>query len=210
MEYKLRAYPRGSERPKALRREGKLPAVLYNRHMNEKIYVDAVEFDKVFRRASIHHVITLELEDGRAVDTLVRQVELDKRKHAPEHVDFYALADEPIEMYVNLKFVGTPVGTKLGGVLEEVMTDILVKTLPRNIPEYIEVDVSNLEIGDVLHVGDIAFPEGVEPLADAEETVATVVPPEDVEKLEAEAVEAPEAVEAEPEVIQKGKAEEEA
>jgi len=208
MEYRLRAYHRGSERPNALRRQGKLPAVLYNRHMNEKIYVDAVEFDKVFRQASIHHVITLELEDGRAVDTLVRQVELNKRKHVPEHVDFYALADEPIEMYVTLKFVGTPVGTKLGGVLEEVMTDILVKTLPRNIPEYIEVDVSGLEIGDVLHVGDIRFPEGVEPLADAEETVATVVPPEDVEKLEAEA-ETAEAAEAEPEVIQKGKVEEE-
>ena len=208
MEYKLRAYYRGDERPKALRREGKLPAVLYNRHMNEKIYVDFVEFDKVFRQASIHHVITLELEDGRAVDTLVRQVELNKRKHLPEHVDFYALADEPIEMYVTLKFVGTPVGTKQGGVLEEVMTDILVKTLPKNIPEYIEVDVSGLEIGDVLHVGDIQFPEGVEPLVDRETTVATVVPPEDVERLEAETAEA-EVSEAEPEVIQKGKTEEE-
>ncbi len=206
MEYKVRAYYRQDERPKALRRQGKLPAVVYNRDMNEKIYVDYIEFDKVFRQASIHHVITLEFEDGKAIDTLVRQVNLDKRRHAPEHVDFYALANEPIEMYVSLKFVGTPKGEKQGGVLEQLMTDILVKTLPKNIPESIEVDVSGMEIGDVLHVSDLPFPEGVEPLVPGEEAVATVVPPEDVEKLEAEA-EAP--VEGEPEVIGKGKTEEE-
>ncbi len=207
MEYKVRAYYRQDERPKALRRQGKLPAVVYNRDMNEKIYVDYIEFDKVFRKASIHHVITLEFEDGKTVDTLVRQVNLDKRRHAPEHVDFYALANEPIEMYVSLKFVGTPKGEKLGGVLEHLMTDILVKTLPRNIPEAIEVDVSGMEIGDVLHVSDLPFPEGVEPLVPGEEAVATLVPPEDVEKLEAEAAEAP--AEGEPEVIGKGKTEEE-
>ncbi len=207
MEYKVRAYYRQDERPKALRRQGKLPAVVYNRDMNEKIYVDYIEFDKVFRKASIHHVITLEFEDGKTVDTLVRQVNLDKRRHAPEHVDFYALANEPIEMYVSLKFVGTPKGEKQGGVLEQLMTDILVKTLPKNIPEAIEVDVSGMEIGDVLHVADLPFPEGVEPLVPGEEAVATLVPPEDVEKLEAEAAEAP--AEGEPEVIGKGKTEEE-
>jgi large subunit ribosomal protein L25 len=206
MEYKVRAYYRQDERPKALRRQGKLPAVVYNRDMNEKIYVDYIEFDKVFRKASIHHVITLEFEDGKTVDTLVRQVNLDKRRHAPEHVDFYALAEEPIEMYVSLKFTGTPKGEKMGGVLEQLMTDILVKTLPKNIPESIEVDVSGMEIGDVLHVADLPFPEGVEPLVPGEEAVATLVPPEDVEKLEAEA-EVP--AEGEPEVIGKGKAEEE-
>jgi len=206
MEYRLRAYRRTNERPSVLRREGKIPAVVYNRHMNEKIYVNFLEFDKVFRKASIHHVVTLELDDGKTIDTLVCQVNLDKRRRRPEHVDFYALADEPIDMYVPLKFVGTPVGVKLGGVLEEVMTDILVRTLPRNIPDAIEVDVSGLNIGDVVHVSDIAFPEGVKPLVDLEETVATLVPPEDVERLEAEAGEAEEG---EPEVIQRGKVEEE-
>ncbi len=206
MEYRLRAYRRTNERPSVLRREGKIPAVVYNRHMNEKIYVNFLEFDKVFRKASIHHVVTLELDDGKTIDTLVRQVNLDKRRRRPEHVDFYALADEPIDMYVPLKFIGTPVGVKLGGVLEEVMTDILVRTLPRNIPDAIEVDVSGLNIGDVVHVSDIAFPEGVRPLVDLEETVATLVPPEDVESLEAEAGEVEEG---EPEVIQRGKVEEE-
>ncbi len=84
--------------------------------------------------------------------------------------------------------------------------DILVRVSPRNIPEYIEVDVSGLGIGDSLHASELRLPEGVKLALPPEETIAAVVPPEDVERLEAEAAEAP----AEPEVIKKGKKEEEA
>jgi large subunit ribosomal protein L25 len=91
-------------------------------------------------------------------------------------------------------------------VLQEVHRDILVRVSPRNIPEFIEVDVSGLGIGDSLHAADLKLPEGVKLAINPEETIAAVVPPEDVEKLAAEAAEAP----AEPEVIKKGKKEEEA
>lgn len=206
MEYRLKAYYREGERPAALRRVGKLPGVIYNRSLNRKVYVDLSEFDKVFRQASIHQVIVLELPDGQELPTLVRQVNLDKRRRRPEHVDFYVLSDEPVEMYVPLRFVGTPVGVREGGVLQEVHRDILVRVSPRNIPEYIEVDVSGLGIGDSLHVADLTLPEGVRLAMPPEETLAAVVPPEDVEKLADAAAEAP----AEPEVIRKGKKEEEA
>lgn len=205
MEYRLKAYYREGESPAALRRGGKLPGVMYNKSLNKKVYVELGEFDKVFRQASIHHVIVLELPDGE-FPTLVRQVNLDKRRRRPEHVDFYVLSDEPVEMYVPLRFVGTPVGVREGGVLQEVHRDILVRVSPRNIPEYIEVDVSGLGIGDSLHASELRLPEGVKLALPPEETIAAVVPPEDVERLEAEAAEAP----AEPEVIKKGKKEEEA
>ena len=209
MEYKLKAYNRGSEKPQVLRREGKLPGIMYNKNVNKKLFVNLGEFDKVFRRAGVHHVITLELEDGEMVDTVVRAVQLNKRRRRPEHVDFYVLTKgQTLDMYVTLKFVGEPKGVKLGGVLSTELTDLEVRVLPRNIPDHIEVDVSDLEIGDALHASDLAFPEGVELLTDPEAVVAAVVPPEDVEKLEAEAEEA-EDYEAEPEVIKKGKAEEE-
>ena len=194
MEYRLKAYYREGEKPSALRRAGKLPGVMYNRHLNRKVYVDLVEFDKVFRQASIHHVIVLELPDGQSLPTLVRQVNLDKRRRRPEHVDFFVLSDEPVEMYVPLRFV-----------LQEIHRDILVKVSPRNIPEFIEVDVSGLEIGDSLHASDLKLPPGVELAVSPEETIAAVVPPEDVEKLAEEAA----AEVAEPEVIKKGKEEEE-
>jgi large subunit ribosomal protein L25 len=205
MEYRLKAFYREGEKPGALRRAGKLPGVMYNKSLNRKVYVELSEFDKVFRQASIHHVIVLELPDGE-LPTLVRQVNLDKRRRRPEHVDFFVLSDEPVEMYVPLRFVGTPVGVREGGVLQEVRRDILVRVSPRNIPEFIEVDVSGLGIGDSLHAADLKLPEGVRLAISPEETIAAVVPPEDVEKLAAEAAEAP----AEPEVIKKGKKEEEA
>ena len=65
MEYRIKAYYREGEKPQALRQAGKLPGVMYNRSLNRKVYVDLSEFDKVFRQASIHHVIVLELPMGR-------------------------------------------------------------------------------------------------------------------------------------------------
>jgi len=209
MEYKLKAYYRESEKPQVLRREGKLPGIMYNKNVNQKLYVNLGEFDKVFRSAGVHHVITLELPDGETVDTVVRAVQLNKRRRRPEHVDFYVLTKgQTLDMYVTLKFVGEAKGVKLGGVLSTELTDLEVRVLPRNIPDHIEVDVSDLEIGDALHASDLNLPEGVELLTDPEAVVVAVVPPEDVEKLEAEAEEAVD-YEAEPEVIKKGKAEEE-
>lgn len=205
MEYRLKAYYRESENPEVLRNTGKLPGILYNKQMNKKVYVDLGEFDKVFRAASIHHVITLEL-DGKTQDVLVRQVNLDKRKRRPAHVDFYALSDEPVAMYVPLKFVGTPQGVRLGGVMDTVLRDVEVKVSPRNIPDFIEVDVSGLGIGDSLHLSDLKLPAGVKLNMKGDSTVVTIVPPEDAEKLVTETA-AP--VAAEPEVIKKGKVEEE-
>ncbi len=205
MEYRLKAYYRETEKPGALRRAGRLPGVIYNKHLNKKVYLDLAEFDRVFRQAGIHHVITLELPDGQVAPSLVRQVNLDKRRRRPEHVDFYVLSDEPVEMYIPLRFVGEAPGVREGGVLQEVRRDILVRVSPRNIPEYIEVDISSLYIGDSLHAEDLRLPEGVRLAMDLKETVVAVVPPEDVEKLAAEAEAAP----AEPEVIGKGKTEEE-
>ena len=207
MEYRLKAQPRGSEKLDVLRDSGKVPGVLYNRHENQKVVVDLKEFDKVYRQASIHHVITLEMEGGKTVDTLVRQINLDKRKRRPEHVDFYALSDDPVLMWVPVKLIGTAQGVRMGGVLQLVNNDIQVKVSPKNIPDHIEVDVSELPIGGSLHMSDLKLPEGVKLAMNASVTLVAIVPPEDAEKLAAQAAVAP--TSAEPEVIKKGKVEEE-
>jgi large subunit ribosomal protein L25 len=205
MEYRLKAQTRGAEKLDMLRDSGQVPGVLYNRSENQKVVVDLKEFDKVYRQASIHHIITLEMEGGKTVDTLVRQINLDKRKRRPEHVDFYAVTDEPILMWVPVKLVGTAQGVRMGGVLQLVNNDIQVKVSPKNIPDHIEVDVSELAIGHSLHMSDVKLPEGVKLAMNAGTTVVAIVPPEDAEKLAAAA--AP--TSAEPEVIKKGKVEEE-
>lgn len=203
MEYRLKAFFRGDEKAARLRESGRLPGILYNRIHNEPLFVELKAFDKVFRQASIHHVITLEMPDGTSRDALVRQVELDKRLRRPSHVDFYLLSDEPVDMYVPLKFVGIAAGVRLGGVLGEVRHDVQVRVVPKSIPDFIEVNVSAMKVGDSMHLSDLLLPEGIELITNVHLTVATVVPPEDVESLEGETVE--EEVGAEPEVIKRGK-----
>jgi large subunit ribosomal protein L25 len=203
MEYRLKAHYRDNTNPEKLRDAGMLPGVLYNKQINQKVYVDLAEFDKVFRQASIHHVIVLEMPDGSVADTLVRQINLDKRKRRPEHVDFYAVTDQPVDMFVPVKVVGTAPGVRNGGVLDLLHRDIEVRVNPKQVPDFIEVNVSGLNIGDSIHLSDLALPEGVKALMSARETIVAVVPSEDADKLAAAGTAA-----AEPEVIRKGKTEE--
>lgn len=205
MEYRLKAQTRGDENLNALRDAGKLPGVLYNKNENRKVVVDLREFNKVFMQAGIHHVITLELE-GKTVDTLVRQVNLDPRRRRPNHIDFYALSDEPVQMWIPVKIVGTAQGVRLGGVLQLVNADIQVKVSPKAIPEFIEVDVSELNIGDSIHMEELKLPEGVKLAMNPKDTVVSIVPPVDAEK---ELAAAETAAPTEVEVIKKGKTEEE-
>jgi large subunit ribosomal protein L25 len=205
MEYRIKALSRGNENPTALREAGKLPGVVYNRQENYKVVVDLKEFNKVFMAAGIHQVITLELEGGKTIDTLVRQINLDKRRRRPDHVDFYALSDEPVLMWIPVKVVGIPQGVREGGVLQMVNNDLQVKVLPKSIPPFIEVNASELRIGDSIHADGLTLPEGVKLAMNARTTVLAIVPPEDAEKLTAQAA----AVPAEVEVIKKGKVEEE-
>ncbi|MHC5831944.1 MAG: 50S ribosomal protein L25, partial [Nostoc sp.] len=94
---------------------------------------------------------------------------------------------------VRFRFVGTAIGVKQdGGVLDTVITELQVSCAPENIPDVIEIDVTNLQMGDSLSIGDIVFPEGVTPLAEPERLVVSVLPPqinaEDEIEAEAEAV----------------------
>jgi len=205
MEYRIKAQTRGSEKASALRGAGKLPGVVYNRNENYKVAVDLKEFNKVFMAAGIHNVITLELDNGKTVEALVRQVNLDKRRRRPEHVDFYAISDEPVVMWIPVKIEGTAQGVREGGVLQLVNTDVQVKVSPKAIPPHIEVNVSNLRIGDSIHADELSLPPGVKLAMNPRDTIVAIVPPEDADKLTAEAAATPEEVE----VIKKGKTEEE-
>ena len=204
MEYRIKAEVRGNDKAEALRDAGKLPGVVYNKKENTKVVVDLKEFNKVFMSAGIHHIISLEMEGGKVVDTLVRQINLDKRKRRPEHVDFFAVTDEPVTMYIPFKLIGTAQGVREGGVLQLVNNDVQLKVNPKAIPEFVEVDISSLRIGDSIHMNELTLPEGVKLAMNAKDVVVAIVPPEDAEKLTAAAT-APTEVE----VIKKGKVEEE-
>ncbi|WP_373525045.1 50S ribosomal protein L25/general stress protein Ctc [Nostoc sp.] len=175
--------PEGSK-PRALRRSGLIPANLYGHKGTESISltINAKTVERLLKRASVNNtLIDLNITDvpwrGKA---LLRELQIHPAKGTPYHLSFFAVAghgDTTVE--VRLRFVGNAVGVKQdGGVLDTVITELQVSCAPENIPDVIEIDVSNLQIGDSLSISDIPFPEGVTPLAELERLVVSVLPPQ--------------------------------
>lgn len=195
------------EAGKTSRGQGSLPGIVYNREMNVPVSVDMKAFDKVFRSQGTSSIIDLMI-DGQNQEVLVKAVQMDKRRRVPQHVDFYAvMANQTVEVNVPITLIGTAEGVRDGGVLDVQKRDVLISILPRLIPQHIDVDVSSLKIGDSLHVRDLRsiLPAEAEILDDEDITLLAVVPPRAEEPVEAAA--AP--TSAEPEVITKGKKDEE-
>jgi large subunit ribosomal protein L25 len=204
----------GKGSARKLRAAGRVPAVIYG-HGEEtrKLSVDAHELMTLFSKIRVEStVITMnidgETEPSRA---LVREVQRHAFRDDVVHVDFYQIhAGEMLTVQVPVRLVGAAPGVKAGGVLQHSLSEIEVRCLPDRIPTTLDVDISALEIGDSVHVRDIAQPEGVEFLVDAERTVCSLMAPTLVVEAEDEAAAA--AVEgevAEPEVIARGKEDDE-
>ena len=147
---------------------------------------------------------------GTVARTLIREIQRHPFKKQILHIDFQELvAGEKVTVNVPIVLTGTPEGVRLsGGILSQVMYELSILVDPVNIPRRVEADVGNVAIGHSLHVSDLKVPEGIEILDDAGATVAVVSAP----KVEAEATPAAEGAEtsAEPELIRKTKADEEA
>jgi large subunit ribosomal protein L25 len=201
---------KGSPAARRLRAKGRVPAVIYGHgRPPEALSVSQAELEKaLIGVAAASTVIDLTM-DGKPVKTLIREIQRTAVRREILHVDFYEIhADEKIKLKVPVHLVGTPDGVRnAGGVLDQVLREIEIEVLPTQIPERIELDVSALTIGKSLHVRDITL-EHATILTHLDETVCTVVPPR-IEEVVAPAPEA--AVEvAEPELIRKPRAEEEA
>jgi len=198
---KLEAVKRSAGNVPALRREGRLPGVVYNSQLNLTVSVDGRDFDKVFRSQGTSSIIDLAV-DGDTHAVLVKQVQMDKRRRQPMHVDFYAVTEgQVVDVHVPIEVHGTAAGVREGGMLDVHRREVYIEVMPRLIPNHIEVDVSALVIGDSIHIADIAslLPAEARILDDLERTILTVVPPRLVEDEEEEAAEAGEGVE--PELI---------
>ncbi len=199
---KLEAQKRSAGKAAALRREGRLPGVVYNSGLNVTVSVDRRAFDKVFRSRGTSNIIDLEV-DGTVHAVLVKQVQMDKRRRLPQHVDFYAVTEgQVVDIHVPIEIEGTSRGQREGGMLDVHRREVHIEIMPRLIPENIVVDVSELEIGDSLHVADVAdlLPKEARILDDLDRTILSVVPPRLAEAEE----EAAEEEAAEPEVISRG------
>ena len=192
------------------RRAGRVPGILYG-HGEESIplSVDARELQRLVHSVSIENtIVDLALEGTRQpYKVLIREIQRHPTREEYLHIDFFHVAmDEKISVEVPVVLTGEPIGVRnKGGILDHQLRELEVYCLPGEIPEKIEVDVTNLDIGDSIHVRDLAVPEGVEVEADLDRSVAAVLAPA-VVAAEEEAVAAEEP--AEPELIGKRKAEE--
>lgn len=200
---------------KAARSAGKVPAVIYGHGREpQPLALGSVEFDRLLEKISPETTIVEVTIGGQATKALIREIQRHPIKQGIVHVDFQEIhAGEKLRLEIPIHLVGTADGVRnQGGVLDQVLRTIEIEVLPEHIPEHVELDVTALVIGRSLHVSDLNIPN-VEILTDAALTVATVVAPraeEEVTPAAAVAVEGAEATAvAEPEVIKKGKTDEE-
>jgi large subunit ribosomal protein L25 len=195
---------------RSLRREGVVPAVLYRGGSSMPIKINTKELSGFMHATAGEQVmVDIEFSDGEKRLALMKDYQVDPLKGELLHTDFFEVSlTEKIKVTVHVTTVGEPIGVKRdAGLLQYGTREIEIQCLPDRVPGHVEVDVSGLEIGKAIHVGDLSLGEGVEVLTDAGDLIATVTAPIVEAKVEAE-VAAPEV--AEPEVIKKGKKEEEA
>lgn len=212
----LKALPRqetGKGPARRMRREGRIPAVMYGRDEETRsLSIDALEFDNLMRHVSLENtLIDLSIKGKRGkIRALVGEVQMNPVKAEVLHVDFHQIqAGEEVNVQVPIHLEGTAAGVKEGGVLQHVLHEVEVRCSADAIPEGFTVDVSALAIGDSIHVADMAFPEGVEVQVDEDRTVCLVAAPRVLVTEEEEA--AAELEEgAEPELVGRGEREEEA
>lgn len=173
--------PEGSK-PKALRREGLIPAALYGHKGAESISLTmpAKEAQTLLKQAAINNtLVDLEIADlswnGKA---LIREVQAHPWKKTLYHLSFFSVSkDQTITLVVPLEIVGESAGKKEGGILEQNITELNISCTSNNIPQAIQIDVSSFEIGTSLSVGELNVPEGVTVLDDSEQTVFSIGAP---------------------------------
>jgi large subunit ribosomal protein L25 len=170
-----------------LRREAKIPAVVYGSHGNRNVTVDSHEFHTSFKTISENTIIDLKCGKD-SFQVFIKDYQKDIITGKIQHIDFYEIdKNKAIHTHVPFKFTGNPVGVRDGGSLEHKMEDIMVECLPKDLPEAIIVAIENMGIGDVMHVRDLPNMNGIKFLAQPDQTVVVIT------HIKAEVIAAPEA-----------------
>lgn len=157
----LKTSPRA---PKETKSEGMIPAVYYGSHAaSTPIFINAIDFKKVLSQAGESSSIELVTEHG-SENAMIKDVQFDPVKHMPIHADFYVIEKgQKVHVMTPIEFVGESEAVKAGGILVKVMHELSVEGEPSKLPQHFEVDLSKLAtMEDVIKVGDIKLPAGVE------------------------------------------------
>ena len=201
----------GKNANRRMRAGGRVPGIVYGRGLDSvAVSVDPKDLERILHSEAGHNTIFKLTFEGNAKDVLIRDYQVDPVREEFLHADFQTvIMDQLMTFQVPVEAVGTAEGVKLyGGVLDTVLREIELECLPTDLPDHIRIEVDHLGVGDALRVADLEVDESkIQVLSDPGQVVFNVMPPvvEEEEVAEEEVVDE----EAEPEVIGKGKAEEE-
>lgn len=170
----------GSRESRRIRRQGQVPAVVYGKGTDPiSLSVDAHELQTILHtEAGLNAIISLEIEGGKTLTTMARLIDRHPFRSEYRHVDFVTVdLSQTVTAEVGINFEGTPAGVREGGVFSPRRTSVQIDVLPTAIPSFIELDVSDIEIGGSLRVSDLPELEGVVYLEDPEAVVMSVTAP---------------------------------
>lgn len=165
---------------KNLRKNGFVPAVIYGQGQEGiNILLEAKSFQKVYRK-TIGEVAIFDIDlDGEKHSTFIKDKQIHPVSREFVHIDFVELhKGKPITMEIPLNFVGVAKGAKEGGVVEFLQRSIEISCLPKDLPSEIEVDISNIGVGEALHFAEISLPENVTASIDDAITIVSVKEPQ--------------------------------
>lgn len=173
--------PGSSNLARRLRRAGKLPAVLYGGDRDPRpLVVSPRQIVEILKSEHGENtILNLRVADGREQTVLIHDYQVDPISMTLQHCDFVRISmDVEVEVEVRIDLIGEARGVKVDkGIMELITREVEVRCLPGRIPDSFKVDVSNLGIGDALHISDLVAPEGVTILGDKTAPIAIVAAP---------------------------------
>jgi len=169
----------GNGPARVLRRDGKVPAVLYGPATEPiKLAIDKVDLEPIFKSGAVaQKLLKLNIEgvDG-TTNVMIKEMQKHPVSHNLLHLDLYKVTmDQKIRVMVPVITTGKSVGVEMGGMLQIIRRELEVSCLPDQIPEHITIDVTDLDVGDSFHVKDLVLQEGVEVPAEVNFTILTIL-----------------------------------
>jgi large subunit ribosomal protein L25 len=173
---------RGKGQARKLRKAGVIPAIVYGRDVEPlALSISSKDWRRLEAHARSNAVIRMAvkgLEGDAERPVMIKNVQKQPVDHSVLHVDFLQVSMERVvQVEVPIRFTGDPIGLVKGGVIEQHLRAVMVESLPGQIPEKIDIDISNLDIGDSIHIREISLP-GIKLLDHPDVAVVGVTPPE--------------------------------
>lgn len=168
----------GNGPARVLRRENKIPAILYGpKAESVKLTIDKVELEPIFKSGAVaQKLLKLQIDGADGRNVMIREMQRDPVSHNLLHLDFYEVSmDQKIKVMVPVVTTGKCVGVEMGGMLQIIRRELEVFCLPDQIPENITIDITNLDVGHSFHVEDLQLEGNIEVPAEVNFTILTIL-----------------------------------